>query len=146
GEYELRRRCLWLICAQRPFRVIQIEFRVHLAKIHTGLEIRIERSDVAPIFGRLLVLIVKPITEDGRRLNERRNDVLPEIMLTVGSSGVLLERADENVTAEDVDPHRSESHILGSRKRGGSLWLLLKADDAIDFIDGDDAESRCLGE
>ena len=92
-------------------------------------------------FGGLLVLVVKAITEDRRRLNQRRNDVLSEIVLTVGPSGVLLERANENVTAEDVNPHRSERHVLGPRNRRRIRGLLLKADDAIDFVDGDDAES-----
>src|SRR5688500_1152227 len=84
GEHELRRGRLRLIRAQRPLRIVQIEFRIHLAEIHAGLEVGVQRSNVAPVLRGFLVLIIKAVTHDRCCSDQRRNDVLAEIVLAVG--------------------------------------------------------------
>ena len=80
GEHELRRRRLRLIRPQRPLGIVQVELRVHLAQVHVRFEIRVERADVAPVLRRLLVLVVEAIRVHRHLMNQRRNDVLAEIV------------------------------------------------------------------
>ena len=80
GEHELRRRRLRLIGAQRPLGIVQVELRVHLAEIHVRLEVGVERADVAPVLRRLLVLVVEPVRVDRHLVDQRRDDVLAEIV------------------------------------------------------------------
>ena len=61
GEHELGRRRLRLIGAQRPLRIVQVELGIDLAQIHAGLEVGVERADVAPVLRRLLVLVVEAV-------------------------------------------------------------------------------------
>ena len=80
GEDELRRRRLRLVGAQRPLRIVEVELRVDLAQVHVRFEVGVERADVAPVLRRLLVLVVEAVGVDRRLVNQRRDDVLAEIV------------------------------------------------------------------
>ena len=142
GKDELRRRRLRLRGAQRPFGVVEVELRVDLAQVHAGLEVRIQRSDVAPVLRGLFILVVEPVRVDRRGLNERRDDVLAEVVLAVLPRRIFLERAFQHVGAEDVNAHRRERRVGRARRGRRPLRLLLEADHPIGFVDADDAEAR----
>ena len=110
-EHELRRRRLWLVGTQRPFRIVEIELRVHLTQIHAGFVVRVERSDVAPVLRGFLVLVVEAVRKHRRLFDKRRDDVLPEIVLAVGACGIALKHPHQDVGLEDVDPHRRERDV-----------------------------------
>ena len=80
GEHELRRRRLRLVGPQRPLGIVQVELRVHLAQIHVRLEVGVERADVAPVLRGLLVLVVEAVGVDRHLVDQRRDDVLAEIV------------------------------------------------------------------
>ena len=126
GEHELRGRRLHLVRAERPLRIVEVELRVHLAEIHVRVEVGIQGADVAPVLGRLLVLVIEPVGEDREFLHERRNDVLAEIV-SAGTARILFERRAEDVDVEDVNTHRRE-HLCAGRQM---LRLLEKTGDAV---------------
>ena len=145
GEDELRRRRLRLVGAQRPLRIVEVELGVDLAEIHVGVEIGVERADVAPVLRRLLVLVVEPVGVDRCLVDQRRDDVLAEVV--VGRLvGVGLEGADQHVGVEDVDTHRGEREIGRARDRARLLRLLLEPGDPLGFVDRDDAEAAGVGD
>src|SRR5690606_8054975 len=57
AEDKLRGGRLWLVRAQGPLRIVQIELGVHMAQVHVGLVVRVERADVAPVLRAALVLV-----------------------------------------------------------------------------------------
>src|SRR2546421_6395906 len=144
-EDELRRRRLRLVRPKRPLRIVQVEFGIHLTQVHVGLEVRIERADVAPVLRRFLVLVVEAIRVHRGAMNQRRNDVLAEIMRR-RFAGVRLELAHEHVGIEDIDAHRCQREVGRSRDRRGTGGLLGKAGDPLLFVDGYDTESRRVGD
>ena len=81
-----------------------------MAQIHVRLEIGVERPDVTPVLRRLLVLVVEAVRVDRRRVDERGNDVLAEIVRR-RLVRVRFERVDEHVGVEDVDAHRRQREI-----------------------------------
>ena len=85
GEHELGRRRLRLVGAQRPLRIVQVELRVHLHQVHVRVEVGVERADVAPVLGRLLVLVVEAVREHRDLGDQRRDDVLAEVVRRVPS-------------------------------------------------------------
>src|SRR5688572_9232961 len=141
GEDELRRWCLRLVGAERPFRVVQIELRVDLAEIHAGVEIGVEGADVAPVFRRLLVLVVETVGKDRPLLNERGQDVPAEVVLAVGARRVFLQGAHQHVGLEDVDTHRGKSNVARAGRQARVRRLFLEFDYELRGVDGDDAEA-----
>ena len=143
GEHEFRRRRLRLVRAQRPFRIVQIEFRVHVTQIHVRFEVRVERPDVAPVLRRLLVLVVEAIGIDRHFVDQRGNDVLAEIMVR-RLHRVGLERPHEHVGVEHIHAHRGKRQLRRSRNAVRVLRLLLEAGDPLVLVDGDNPEAAHL--
>ena len=52
----------------------------------------------------------------------------------------------EHVRAEDIDAHRRQRRVRRPGHRRGLLRLLLEPDDALAFVDADDAEARRVGD
>ena len=83
-----------LVGAQGPFGIVQVELRIDLTEVHARFEISIQGADVPPVFRGLLVFVVEAIRIHGRRVDERGNDVLAEIVGAL-ARGILLEGADD---------------------------------------------------
>ena len=81
GVHELRRRVRRLIGVDRPVPVVEVQDRVDLDQVHAGLEIGVERADVAPVGGALAVLVAERVGQDPRAARDhRRDDVAAEVV------------------------------------------------------------------
>ncbi len=67
-------------------------------------------------------------------------------MLAVLPCRVVFEGALEDLGAEDVDPHRGKRDIRRPGHGSRCLRLFLETDDAVCFVDADDAESGPVGD
>ncbi len=128
GEDELRRRRLHLVRAQRPLRIVEVELRVDVAEIHVRFVVGVERADVAPVLGVLLVLVGEPVGVDRHARDQRRDDVLAEIVRR-RPARVVLERGHEHAHVEDVDAHRRE-HLAAARRGASASRESRSADPA----------------
>ena len=48
--------------ADRPLAIVKVEHRIDFNQVHIGLVISVQRADVAPIRGRLAVLVAEAVT------------------------------------------------------------------------------------
>ena len=96
-----------------------------MAEIEIGLEVRVERADVAPVLRGLLVLVVEAVHVDRRCARcSAGNDVLAEIVAR-RPLRVFFEGRDEHVGVEHVDAHRRQRHVrvVRHRRRVGGFFL-----------------------
>jgi hypothetical protein len=60
--------------------------------------------------------------------------------------GVGFERLHQNVGIEDIDTHRCESDVGGTRRGARLFRFLLEADDPLLIVDHHDAKAGGVGE
>ena len=121
GEDELGGRELRLVGAHRPVGVVEVEDGVHLDEVHRGLVVGVERADVAPVLGLLLVLVPEEMGVDrSPRCHQLRDDVPAEVVAR-GLLGVPHQLPHEEVRVEDVHAHRAEAVAGVPGRCGGAL-------------------------
>ena len=81
AEDEFWRRQRRVVRADFPRLVVEIELRLDGDEVHIRLVIGVERAHVPPVTGVSGVLIVERKRPDAVRRNDRRDDVLPEIVV-----------------------------------------------------------------
>ena len=140
GEDELRRREALQISSQRPAIVVNIQQRVDADEVHVRFVISVERADVAPVGVGLEVLVDKRVGEDFAVLDDRRNDVLAEVVLAVDDGRVAAEFVEHQTGREDVDPHRGQAVLIVAGDGLGRRRLFDEADDAVLRVDLHHAE------
>jgi hypothetical protein len=78
------------------------------------------------------------------RVDDRRHDVLAEIVRTFGDGGVAAELIEQEVGVEDVNPHRRQTAILIIRHRLGIGRLLEEFLHPVRLVDLHHTELRTL--
>ena len=81
--------------SNRPLLIVQIELRVDRYKVHAGIEVRVQRSYIAPIFGILLIHILEIKRIHILVPDEIRDDIPAKIMACI-LAGVLEKGLNEH--------------------------------------------------
>ena len=78
------------------------------------------------------------------RIDERRNDVPPEIVSTFGVRCVCNQAIEQEICIEDIDPHRTQAARRVIGHRFGILRLFLELDNTTIAVNLHDPELRSL--
>src|SRR5262249_4919534 len=145
GEDELRRRLLRGAGANGPTVVVQVEDRRHGDQVHVGIVESIERTDVAPVEHLLGVDVVKIVGYHAYTFEIPRDDVAAEIVTGIWILCVLMQKTQQDIGLENIDPHRRADH---RRIENGALGiavfrLLFEGGDAA--ILGDFKHAKTVG-
>ena len=142
---EFRGRQTEMVVVDRPFVIVKIKLRLRFAKVHVGFEIRLQRSDIAPVWflGDILsgdLVGIEVVSKKALGFDQARNDVFPEVVRTAFFRIVVLQKAQHIVGIEDVIPHGCERHVLVVRQRRGIFRFFLESNDPPVLIHLNDAE------
>lgn len=111
-----------MVVVDRPFRIVEVQLGTGRTQVHVGFEVGFQGSDIAPVgfflnglSGNLVGIEIVGKEPSGR--DQRRNDVLAEIMRTVRLDMVLMQKMQNVSGAENVIAHRGERHVFVVRQR-----------------------------
>ena len=100
-----------------------------------GLVVRVQGPDVAPVDGRVRslarnVIGLEVVGEHVHPVDQRGQDVAPEIMVALLAGGVGVQLAQQGAGREDVVAHGGEDLVRVARDGGRVASLLVEGDDA----------------
>ena len=128
AEDELGGRVLVGAGAHGPGLVVEVEGGGDAGDVHVGLVVGLERADVAPVEGVLLVLVDEVVGVHLEAAEDLGQDVVAEVVLGVGIFGVLDEFGEEDVGVEEVDAHGDVDHLgVEGRADAWSLWAFRRS-------------------
>ena len=123
----------------RPFVVVEVQFRHEIGQVDIGLPEGIDGADVAPVrLGfqpRLDAGFGKAMRHRLAVLDDVGDQVIAEIMAGIGVFGILDQQGAQEIPVEDIDAHRSQGMIRIAGDRGRVFRLFQKGQDAPGLVD-----------
>src|SRR5581483_2972161 len=106
-EYELCRRVLALMSANRPGLVVQIENRRNRYYVHVSFVVGLKGPNVAPVKRLFLVFVYEVETVYAIVIDHLRQNVLAKIVARLLVLGVFKQHRDQDICVEEINAHRA---------------------------------------